>query len=102
LGCLWRGGGGRLGRPQGPIDVVMLHGRNAPVVVPGPRLRATVPAHGGRGGGLRDCVPRRGVRHDVGQRADRDERAGSHPPVYPGQATNSDVARNLCSVAPHP
>ena len=51
---------------------------------------------------LGDRVTRRGVRDDIGQRADRDERAGGHPPVHLDQASNGDVARNLCSVAPHP
>ena len=51
---------------------------------------------------LGDRVTRRGVRDDIGQRADGNERAGGHPPVHLDQASNGDVARNLCSVAPHP
>jgi len=69
---------------------------------PGRRPAAVRARRTGSGTRLGDRVTRRGVRDHVGQRADRDERAGGHPPVHPGQASNSDVARNLCSVAPHP
>jgi hypothetical protein len=82
---------------------MVLHRGDAPVVMPGPSLDATVPARGGgNGGGLGDRVSRRGVCDHVGQRADRDDGAGRHPPVQPSQARNSRVARKLCSVAPHP
>jgi hypothetical protein len=83
---------------------MVLHRGDAPVVMPGPSLDATtVPARGGgHGGGLGDRVSRRGVSDHVGQCADRNECAGRHPPVHPGQARKSRVARQLCSVAPHP
>ncbi|HEV7176331.1 MAG TPA: hypothetical protein VGN29_12610 [Solirubrobacteraceae bacterium] len=75
----------------------------ASVLVPAARLHATVRARGRRSrGGLGDRVTRRGVRHHIGHRADRDERAGRQPPVDPGEAGDSDVARNLCPVASHP
>jgi hypothetical protein len=67
------------------------------------RRRMTVRARGrGSAGRLGDGVTRSGVRDHIGQRADRDHGAGRHPPVDPRQASDSDVARNLCSVAPHP
>jgi hypothetical protein len=83
---------------------MVAHRGDVSAAMPDPaRRRATVCARGSRSGSrLGDRVTRRGVRNHVGQRADRDERAGGHPPVHPGQASNSDVARNLCSVAPHP
>jgi hypothetical protein len=83
--------------------VVVVHRGDASAAMPDrARRRATVRARGsGSGSRLGDRVTRRGVRDHVGQRADRDERAGGHPPVDPGEASDSDVARNLCSVAPH-
>jgi hypothetical protein len=83
--------------------VVVVHRGDVSATMPDPaRRRATVRARGSGGSRLGDRVTRRGVRDHLGQRTDRDERAGGHPPVHPCQASNSDVARNLCSVAPHP
>jgi hypothetical protein len=82
----------------------MVHRGDVSAAMPDPgRRRATVRARGnGSGSRPGDRVTRRGVRNHVGQRADRDERARGHPSVHTGEAGNSHVARNLCSVAPHP
>jgi hypothetical protein len=84
--------------------VVVVHRGDVSAAMPDPaRRRATVRARGsGSGSMLGDRVTRRGVRDDIGQRADGNERAGGHPPIHLDQASNGDVARNLCSVAPHP
>jgi len=83
--------------------MVMVNRADVATLMRGLRLGATVPARrGARSGRLGDRVTRRRVRRYVGQRADRYERAGRHPPVHPRQASNSDVARNLCPVASHP
>jgi hypothetical protein len=76
---------------------MVVHGGDVSVSMPDPaRRRTSVRGRGCRiGGGLGDCVTRRGVRHHVGQRADRDESAGRQPPVDPCEASDSDVAHNL-------